>query len=244
MLKGEERIIMQNILANIFKNSRQLTYKHNEVILRAEDTPSGVYYITSGWVKVYENSLKGEEKILMTLMAGDIFPCAWAVSDIPHNVNFAALDNTRLFRMPVSKFRNTIMSQPDYTGELLKLFAHQFYVLSDEVANLQYNTARERVILRILSLAENFGTSENGQILIKRRVPNEYIARSTSMSRETTSREMSRLVRERLIRHTDKEITILDISRLKQALCELDVPLRKPAKHKLSQTPVAGGLRM
>ncbi len=235
---------MQNILTDIFKNGRQLTYKHGDVILRAEDTPSGVYYITSGWVKVYENSLKGEEKILMTLMTGDIFPCAWAVSDIPHNVNFAALDSTRLLRIPVSKFRNAIMSQPDYAGELLKLFAHQFYVLSDEVVNLQYNTARERVILRILSLAENFGTPKNGQVLIKKRVPNEYIARSTSMSRETTSREMSRLVRERLIRHTDKEITIPDISRLKYALCESDAPIKKHAKRSSPTAPIAGGLPM
>lgn len=218
-------------LLTIFKNGRKLSYERDAIIIRAEDTPSGVYYIVSGWVKVYTLNKDKEPSIIMTLFPGDVFPCAWALTGTMHQANFAALDNTELLRVSTARFKAAIKTQPTFSQDILQVFAHHFFRLTNEVNNLQYRSAREKVVLRLLSLAENFGRKENNKVVIRKHIPNEYIARSTNMTRETTSREMSRLTRKRLIRHTEEHIIIPDISELKREL-EIADTARKPSRLK------------
>lgn len=201
-------------LLQLFKTGRPLSYEKDEVIIRAEDIPSGVYYISSGWVKVYTLSKDKEPAILMTLFPGDIFPCAWALTGIEYDINFAALGETEALRIPTKRFNEAIKNNPELSQELLQIFANNFFTLTNELNNIQYHTAREKVVYRLLFLAKNFGKRENNKVIIRKHVPNEYIARSTNMTRETTSREMSRLTRKRLIRHTEEQIIISDIDGL------------------------------
>lgn len=205
---------MNNPLLTLFKNGRHLSYAKDEVIIRAEDIPSGVYYITSGWVKGYTLNKGKEPAIVMTLFPGDIFPCAWAISGIEYGVHFAALDETEVLRIPTKRFNKAIRSNPDLSHELLKIFANNLFTFTNELSNIQYHSAREKVIFRLLFLAKNFGKQQDNTVVIQKHVPNEYIARSTNMTRETTSREMSRLTRKRLIRHTEEQIIISDMAGL------------------------------
>ena len=227
--------MMRTLLTKLFADGNEKLYDKGSIILHADNTPEGVYLIVSGWVKVYKTDRRGEEKILMTLEPGDIFPFAWAITGTSQDVNFAALDTTRTLCITMTRFKDAVISHPNYAQEVLHLFAQQFSVLVDEVTNLQYHSAHEKVVLRLLALAESFGSEEDDQVIIKKRVSNDYIARSTSMSRETTSREMSRLVRERLIRHTNTEITIPNITRLRQQVTEQ----RCPPKNTLHLAPVS-----
>ncbi len=201
-------------LAALFQNGRKLTYEKDEIIIRAEDIPSGVYYINSGWVKAYTLSKDKEPAIVMTLFPGDIFPCAWALTGIDHDLHFAALDETEVSRISTKQFNTAVKNNARLSRELLQVFANNFFALTNELTNIQYHTAKEKVIYRLLFLAKNFGKKENNKIVIHKHIPNEYIARSTNMTRETTSREMSRLTRKRLIRHTDEQIIIPDINGL------------------------------
>lgn len=201
-------------LLQLFQTGRSLTYEKDEVIIRAEDIPSGVYYINSGWVKAYTLNKDKEPAIIMTLFPGDIFPCAWALTGIEYELNFAALGETEVLRVPTKRFNEAIKNNSIFSQELLQVFANNFFTLTSELNNIQYHNAREKVVYRLLFLAKNFGKRENNKVVIRKHIPNDYIARSTNMTRETTSREMSRLTRKRLIRHTEEQIIISDIDGL------------------------------
>jgi CRP-like cAMP-binding protein len=225
-------------LLTLFQTGRKLTYTKDEVIIRAEDIPSGVYYITSGWVKAYIFSKGKDPTIIMTLFPGDIFPEAWAVTGNEDNVNFAAIDETEVLRVPTKHFNDAIAKNSYLAQEMLKNFAYKFFAFADELSNIPYHTAREKVIYRLLFLAKNFGQQEDNKIIIRKHVPNEYIARSTNMTRETTSREMSRLTRKRLIRHTEDQIIISDIDGLINEVEDLSKSLvTLGRKTKLSNLP-------
>jgi len=201
-------------LLHLFQTGRCLTYEKDEIIIRAEDIPSGVYYISSGWVKAYALNKDKEASIVMTLLPGDVFPCAWALTGIDYDLNFAALGETELLRIPTKRFNEAIKNDAALSQELLQIFANNFFTLTNELNNIQYHTAREKIVYRLLFLAKCFGKQENNKVIISKHIPNEYIARSTNMTRETTSREMSRLTRKRLIRHTEEQIIISDIDGL------------------------------
>ncbi len=225
-------------LLNLFEEAgRHLSYSKDDVIIRAEDTPSGVYYIKSGWVKAYTLNKDKDAAIVMTLFPGDIFPCAWAISGIDFAINFGALDETHVLRVPTECFNEAIKNNASLSEELLKVFANNFFTLTNELNNIQYHSAREKVIFRLLFLAKNFGKQENNKIVISKHVPNEYIARSTNMTRETTSREMSRLTRKRLVRHTEEQIIISDINGLLKELEDTMSSVTSPPFSSVLMTP-------
>lgn len=214
-------INMRATLIKLFADGSKSLYRGGDIILHANRAHDKVHFIVSGWVKIYQVDWQYGDKILSTLVPGDIFPCTWNTTSNSKGVNFGALDDTQTLSIPFTRFQQEIAKHPQYARELLDIVSQQLNTFADEITNLQYRNAREKVILRLISLAKTFGhAEENGKVVIHKHIPNEYIARSTSMSRETTSREMSRLVRERLIRHTNTTISIPNIAKLQHQVTD------------------------
>jgi CRP-like cAMP-binding protein len=204
-----------NILAQLFEDSRYLLYERGDTIIRAGDTPSGVYLITAGWVKVYSLCEDGEMNIIMNLSNGDIFPLDWTVTGRLHDVTFAALEPTTVQRIPKDTFVRALKSNLDVSAAASFKLASYLLRLSHELEHLSYRSARERVAFRLVSLAGYFGDTQDDQIIIRARVSNEYVARSTNMTRETASREMSRFTRKGLIKSTEGHIHIINLPALR-----------------------------
>lgn len=208
---------MNNHLTTIFTDGRKTTYKKGSSILSAHKTRDNVFYIQSGWVKVAQYHNTSAEKILTTLHTGNIFPFEWSHTDVS-SVSFVSLEDTKILSLPLNTFKQKVMSNPEFVDSIMNTMTMQNQALINEITNLQYHTAREKIVLRLLSLAQDFGHVKENSVQINKSITNEYMSKSTSMSRETTSREMSRLIRERLIRHSPKGITIVDVGLLYDVL--------------------------
>lgn len=202
-------------LAAFFEGGRQFTYDRNEVIIRAGDNPSGVYFITAGWVKLYSLCEDGEVNIIMSLGAGDVFPLAWALTGITRDVTFGALEDTQVLRISREAFLEAASANLVASQAVSTALADYFFRLADELENLHYRSARERVAFRLLCLAEYFGHPEGEHVKLDIRIPNEYIARSTNMTRETASRVISRFAQKELVRNIDGYLTITDLVALR-----------------------------
>ena len=202
-------------LAHLFEDSRYFLYERGDTVIRAGDTPSGVYIITDGWIKVYSLCEDGEMNIIMNMTKGDIFPLDWTVTGRLHDVTFAALEATTVQRISKEKFVRALKSNIDVSAAASFKLASYLVRLSHELEHLSYRSARERVAFRLVSLADHFGMPDGDQIVIRTRVSNEYVARSTNMTRETASREMSRLARKGLVNTIDGHIHIINLLALK-----------------------------
>lgn len=207
-------------LIQLFEDGRPLVYQKDDVIIRPGDVPSGIYYIVSGGVKVYSLCKSGEPNIIMTLCPGEIFPIAWAVSGVARDIGFDALDTTETKRIPRATFLEAIRSNTAIMHDAMQSLAHHFFMLTGEIDNLQYRSAREKVVYRLLFLASHFGQYEDGLTTISLRVTNDYIAHSTNMTRETASRELSRLNRKQLIRTQQGKIVIPDLLQLRNEISQ------------------------
>lgn len=184
------------------------------MIIHAGDIPSGVYYIVSGWVKLYELSNSGEPNIIMPLLPGEIFPLAWAINDTLRETNFAALGKTTVLRLPKEAFVEAIHADEAIQAAVMDMLAQHCTRLTDELSNLQYRSARERVAFRLLTLAHCRGLRIGKRVTVDAPISIEYIARSTNMTRETASRELGYFTRKRLISYSRSQITIADMSAL------------------------------
>lgn len=207
----------EEILTELFaKHSRQLMYDSGDVIIRAGDMPSGVYLITEGWIQVYAICHDGEPNITMSMWPGDIFPLEWIVSGKLHEVNFAALTTTTVLRVPKDYFLNNLKTNPRISQAVLCKFSHYFCQLSNELEHQPYHSARERVAFRLVSLAQYFGAAKPDRADLVLPIPNEFIARSSNMTRETASREISWLTRKGFIKRQNAHIVIKDLPALER----------------------------
>ncbi len=204
-------------LSQIFiGHSREGLYERGDTIIRAGDTPSGVYLITGGWVKVYNLCENGEPNIIISLSAGDILPLEWAISGALRDTSFTAMETTKVMRVSREWFMQNLLADPRISEAILLKLVSYLCRLGDELENLPYRSARERVAFRLISLAQHFGRTDSEQEALELRVPNEYIARSSNMTRETASREISWLARKNIIRHQGGQIVINDLSALEK----------------------------
>lgn len=210
-------------LSQLFNEGRKIVYQKDDVIIRPGDSPSGLYYIVSGWVKAYYLCKDGEPNIIMTLCPGEAFPIAWAVSGSLNDVGFAALGKTEVLRVSLERFFESAAADATIMREAAQALAHHFSVLTTELDNLQYRSAREKVVFRLIFLARRLGQSDgtnDDSVVIKKRITNDYIARSTSITRETASRELSRLNRHHLIRNSQGQLLIPSLSNLRDEISQ------------------------
>lgn len=207
-------------LKGLFGTGRRLAYRKDDIIVRSGDTPSGVYYVLSGSVKVYSLCKDGEPNIIMTHSVSEIFPVAWAISGSSRNVGFAALEPTELLRISRETFLDGLWADNNAMYAVLQTLAGHFGTLACEMDNLQYRTAREKVVYRLLFLASRFGQVDGNTAYIGLRVTNDYLARSTNMTRETASRELSRLNRKQLVRNVNGRLIIPDLLRLRNEISQ------------------------
>ena len=81
MVEIAQRPPLADRLHTFFTQFRSFPYKKGDIILRAQDSPSGVYFIESGFVRVYSFTEDGEENLHLIYKEGEIFPLVWVYTN-------------------------------------------------------------------------------------------------------------------------------------------------------------------
>ena len=88
----------------------------------------------------------------------------------------------------------------------------------DRVDNLEYTKAYSRLIQRLLLMSERFGKEYNGSVILEIPVTHKDIANTISLTRETTSRELLKLEKKKLISQKGHILVVNDIKKLRKEL--------------------------
>lgn len=204
-----------------FKGGRQLDFRHREIVLRAGETPQGVYFIDQGFIKVYTISDRGTENMHVIYKAGELFPLIWIFNGRVRNVFYESVGTSRLFRLTKEEFNKRMHRSAHLHAAVTEQFADQFRIYADRIDNLEYTEALERVAYRLLTLARRFGARRNGQIVINAPITHQHIGESVNLARETVSREIEELEKRKIISHQKRQLVLTDIKALKKIVGEL-----------------------
>jgi CRP/FNR family transcriptional regulator len=206
----------QDELEQFFKTGTRLSFKKGELVIRAEDTPEGVFFIESGFVKSYAITKYGEENLLIIRKSGQIFPIIWTFINEGGEVFYEAMSDLELFRVDRSAYLDVVKRDVDMAMSVLEQVVEMYRVHSNRVINLEYRSAAERVAYRLITLANRFGKKTKQGIVIEAPIRHFDIAASVNCSRETASRELSKLEKKKFISSSDGKIVILDLEAIKE----------------------------
>lgn len=190
-------------LATLFKTGTKTIYKKGEIIIRPDAPPAGVYFIESGFIKSYDITKYGEENQLVVRGASQMFPIIWTMTNEQAAIYYEAMSDTVLYKMNRDVYLDKLENDPIFTKAVLEQVLTMYEIHSQRIMNLEYRTTPERIAYRLLTLADRFGQKHPMGILINAPIRRQDIAESVNCSRETASRELSKMHKRKLISKSD-----------------------------------------
>lgn len=202
-----------------FKRGTKLTYKKGEYILRPGESPPGVFYIEKGLVKAYKLTKYGEDNLLTIRKEREIFPIIWSVTGQDREIIYQTLVPTVVWRLRRAEYIKFIKELPaDALPPFLDIVIEMYRLQSERILNLEYRSVRERTISFLLTMSERFGKRTTSGILINAPLRQQDIASSINSSRESASRALTYLERNKLISLSSPYITLLNKKKLSDYL--------------------------
>ena len=186
-----------------------------EVIVQGNEKPEGAYLIESGYVKAYSISPLGQQNLLLIHGVGEIMPLPWALDGAQKvGIFYEAISDVSTLRTSKDHLRSAMGTNSWLAEQILRQLVNSFTVYAQRIQNLGYRLPRERTIACLLDLATRFGQRDGHDIIIKAPITHQDVADSTNMTRETASRAIEQLSKDKLISQKDHTFAIKDEKKL------------------------------
>lgn len=209
---------LQQKLKNFFQRYTKIAYKKGAVILRPEETPTGIYYLEKGYVQQYVISAKGDLLVIHLFKPGSFFMMMWAINNTANSYYFEAQTPVEAWRAPLTDVREFVKREPeilyDFTSRLLKGVSG----LLKRLELLVLDPAYIKLISLLSYFAKSLGEKNGEDIVVRLPFSHKDIASWIGTTRETTSLQMEALKKKGLINYSRKTLIIKDIGRLEKEL--------------------------
>lgn len=193
-------------------------YKKGEVLIRADDDPQGIFYLSKGYVRQYTISQTGLELTLHILRPISYFPMVWAVNGTPNIYYFEALTPVEVGRAPRKQVVDFIKDKPVIIFELLSELIEDYAESLTRIEHLVFSDAYRRVISVLLYIAKHFGEVRGAGVIVHHHFTHQDIATLVGVARETASLEMLKLEKNGFIKYIDHSILFKNIKKLNNEL--------------------------
>lgn len=203
-----------------FTRYKKQTYKKGEILVRADDDPAGVFYLTDGYVRMYLITGKGDEIVLNIFKPISFFPMSWAINNTKNIYYYEALTEVTLWRAPKEDTIAFLKKNPDVLYDLVSRLYRGVDGILTRMAYLMSGNAHTRLITELLIAGKRFG-KPNDKNEVTLTVSEKDLAAQAGMTRETVSREMKVLKDKGLVTLHKTILTIKDIQSLEEELSNL-----------------------
>lgn len=200
MLEERERVLEEMVVR---------AYRKNEVIYREGDSPTHMFCLVSGKVKIFKDGVGGRTQIVRVINAVECFGYRAAFSDENYVTAAAAFEPSVIAAIPMSLIYQLIRRNSQLACFFVRRLAIALGRSDARTVNLTQKHIRGRLAESILFLKESYGTEKDGATL-SICLSREDMANLSNMTTSNAIRTLSVFVRERLIAIEGRRITILD----------------------------------
>ena len=186
-----------------------------QALFHEGDPATRVFTLTRGTLKLYKLLADGRRQVTGFLHPGDFLGIS---VDDEHAFSAEALEDSQLCWFPRARFDDFVEDQPKMERELYRMAAHELAAAQQQFVLLGRKTASERLASFLLLLADRTSAAEGKKsAMVRLPMSRSDIADYLGLTKETVSRVISSLKRDRIIRlETLEVIRILDRGRLEQ----------------------------
>ncbi len=209
---------VQKRLDDFFGKYKSVSYDKGEIIIRADEEPSGVFLLKDGIVRMYGISSQGEELSINIYKPISFFPMSWVLNDTISHYYFEAVTNVSVLKSPKLEFLEFLKKEPEVLFNLVKRIYKGLDGYFTRMEFLMSGNAEARLITELLIYGKRFGEKKAEGIVVNFKLTEKDIASQSGVTRETVSRQLSKLKEKGLIEYRNKTLIIKDLSMLEEEL--------------------------
>lgn len=209
------RHLAENELKRVRDASIRRTYHKKEVIFVEGSEKKTIYFITDGLIKAYKTDKNGQEHIISFLQSGEMFPHTGLFNDRPNPATTVAIVHTEIIALPLDSFEELITAIPDLAAAALNLMTDKIVELQEKLQQITSYTVQDRGHSFLIKLAKNYGITKNNHIYIHFPMTHQDIANAIGTTRESVSRFLNELRKEKLIETMRDGFVIRDLQAFK-----------------------------
>lgn len=171
-------------IQKFFSHYKTISYQKGRILLRPGDDINTIHLLTKGVVRQYAASPRGEEITIHLYRPGSFFPMALVLAGAANRFYFEADSGVTMKEAPVGHVLKFIREDTNALFDLTTRLSQAIDGLATRIEHGLPLRARERVENLLVYLTERFG---------EKRLTHKEMASWLGVSRETVSREMSKL---------------------------------------------------
>jgi CRP-like cAMP-binding protein len=193
------------------------TYPKGQILILNGNPTNYVFHLKSGIVKQYDISYRGEEIILNLFKPPAFFPMSLAINGGDSLYTYEAQTSLEVQEVPIDEAVTFLKQNPDVLFDLLSRVYNGVDGLLTRVTHLMSSSARDRLLFELLIESRRFGKKlgKSGYVL---EISEKELGARAGLSRETISREISKLSKNGIVKTNKQSITIPDIQAIIETL--------------------------
>lgn len=208
---------MNSELLEDFCRSAQVQHLPKGATLFTQDSPSEWFFVLiSGWVKLFTETMDGDEAVVDILTAGHIVGEINVLEDGVHAFGAVTVEPVTLLRLPCNLLKNAVSNDHKAALAMLRSVSRQRQRQIREIESLTLQNASQRIGCFLLRLC-----APHLEVPISLTLPYDksLIAARLGMKSETFSRALSKLRRETDITVKGAVVSIPDMQILSRYVC-------------------------
>lgn len=222
---------LQNNIADIidfFDNTKQLpdfhklsdkrvsrTYRKKEFVFFEGQPPNHLYLVAGGLVKTYKSNKNGKEFITGLHGPGAFMGFVSLLENKPYNESAIVAKEAQIYLIPQQDFLTMVYTNKEISREFISMLSSNLYKAENTMFELAYQSVRQRVANILIKLDQPDSQVNNLTAAIS--VPRKDLSKMVGTSTESLNRTLADFKDEGLIEIQEKEIKIVQRSKLEQA---------------------------
>jgi CRP-like cAMP-binding protein len=177
-----------------------------------------LYMIVRGQVRIFTNSLLGQELSMKVFRSGEFFGELALLDGHPRSASAQAMVATETLTLHRDAFRRAISAAPEIAVSVLEELSARLRRTNIYVEHLTSQSAPQRVVRTLLDLADQHGVGEQGATRIDLHLTQDDLASLAGTTRETVNRVLSGLRDQGLIHVERARVSVLNLPQLERSL--------------------------
>lgn len=185
-------------------------YKKYQVIFHEGDPVSGIYFIYSGKVKVYNTGPDGRSQIVRFAGDGNILGHRGMGEKMRYPISAAAIEEAIICFIPSEDFINAMEHNPPLAINLVMFYASELRRAENKLRSLSQMTVKQKLADALLTVREIYGTRKHkGKKVLAVQLSRQEYADIVGASLEEVIRTLSQFKKEKVVELDGKFIGIL-----------------------------------
>lgn len=186
-------------LQSIASKCTTRTYKTGTILFRENEPGTVFYLVVTGTVKIYTSNRQGEDKIMSILTAGDSFGELALLDGKPRSATAQVIEETTIISLAAQDFQRLLKNHFDLNLSILKQLSGRLRETNQQVHDLTYMDAKQRVVKNLVKLANDHGSRAGTVVRIEINLNYDELSQLAGVSKPLVFQVLNELQTRRIL---------------------------------------------